>query len=70
MTSNLIRDKFSLTGEVIETFEKDGRSTAKVALKTCHIDIPMDAIPDTHLGDIVVLEADISVQDVKALPHK
>jgi len=70
MTTELIRCTRSLTGVVIETFEQDGKSIAKVTLKSCHIDIPLDAIPDAHLGDIVVLEAEISVQGVKTHPHE
>ena len=57
-----------LAGEIIETYEKEGRRIAKVALKSCHIDISMDSFPDLHLGDTVTLEADISVKKVKAFP--
>lgn len=69
MATELSKCRHSLTGEVIETFEQDGKSIAKIALKGCHIDIPLDAIPDAHLGDTVALEAEISVQKVKPHPQ-
>ena len=68
MATNPIENRLTLPGEVIETFEKGGRRIAKVALKSCHVDVSIDAIPDVHLGDMVLLEADIAVQKIKTFP--
>jgi hypothetical protein len=70
MTTHTIQSHLEFSGEVIETFERDGKRIAKVSLKSCHIDVPIDLIPDVHLGDTLVLEADVTVQQVKTHPHE
>ena len=70
MATHTIQSNIEFSGEVIETFERDGKRIAKVSLKSCHIDVPIDSIPDVHLGDTLVLEADVTVQKVKTHPHE
>lgn len=70
MATHTIQSSLEFSGEVIETFERDGKRVAKVSLTSCHIDVPIDSIPDVHLGDTLVLEADITVQQVKTHPQE
>jgi hypothetical protein len=65
-----IQNRLTFSGEVVETFEREGKRIAKVSLKSCHIDVPIDAIPDVHLGDTLFLEADVAVQHVETNPHE
>lgn len=51
-------------GEVIEILEKDGSRNAVVALKYTQIEIPMDILGDAHLGDRLILRADIVLKDI------
>ena len=69
MLTNTTQNRLILAGEIIEMFEKEGKIIAKVALKSCHVDIPLDVLPDLHLGDTVTLEADIAVKKVNAYPQ-
>jgi len=50
-----------LTGEVIETFEREGKQIAKISLRTCHIEVPMDLVDAAHLGDTVRLSVVVAV---------
>ena len=69
MATHAIQSRLAFPGEVIEIFERDGRRIAKISLKSYHIDVPIDSIPDVHLGDTLVLEADVTVQQVKTQHH-
>ena len=70
MLTHLTQNRLVLAGEIVETYEKEGKRIAKVALKSCHIDIPLDVLPDLHLGDTVALEADITIKKVNAYPQE
>lgn len=50
-----------LTGEVVETFERQGKQVAKISLRMCHIEVPMDLVDAAHLGDTVRLSVVVSV---------
>lgn len=54
-----------LCGEVVEAFEKDGRSIARVVLKSGCIEISMDSLTEHHLGDHVVIDLEINVHRVR-----
>ena len=51
-----------VVGEVVEVFERAGARHFKVALRSCCIDISVPDGRDLHLGDRVVLDADLSVK--------
>jgi hypothetical protein len=54
-------------GEVVEVI-RDGLSyTARIALKSCYIEVPMGMLDDAHLGDKIVLDADVTLRNVQAL---
>jgi hypothetical protein len=48
-------------GEVVETFEKDGRRFARIVLKPGCIEACIDTLEETHLGDQVLVDLDITV---------
>jgi hypothetical protein len=54
-----------LTGEVVETFEREGKKIAKISLRMCHIEVPMDVVDAAHLGDTVHLSAVIPVNRIE-----
>jgi hypothetical protein len=58
---------FPLVGQVVETFEREGRQIAKVALRPCCVEVPLAPSTDAHLGDTVMMEAGITIQNVE--PH-
>jgi hypothetical protein len=50
-----------LTGEVVETFERDGQQIAKLSLRSFHMEVPIDLVHAAHLGDRVHLAVTISI---------
>lgn len=54
-------------GEVIEVIRDGNTSTARIALKTCYIEVPMGILDDAHLGDKMVLDADVTLRTIHAL---
>ncbi len=63
MTDN--QHKALLKGKVIETYEEEGRSFVRVHINSCSINVEVVGIEETHLGDDVVIEADISFKRSK-----
>jgi len=45
-----------IIGQVVEIYDNEGRSTAKIALKVCHIELPLSLLDDAHLDDEVRLD--------------
>ena len=54
-----------LSGEVVEIFEKDGQSIARVVLKPGCIEVPLDSLREYHLGDQVLIDMEITVHRVE-----
>ena len=57
--------RVSFLGEVVETFQRDGKTLATVALKSVCLEIDADARQEVHLGDHVIIEARMAVQSVQ-----
>lgn len=51
-----------VVGEVVEVCKKELSSSAKIALRLFHIEIPLEILEDPHLGDHVRLEIDMNVR--------
>jgi hypothetical protein len=54
-------------GEVVEVYQKSGVATAKIALRMCHIEVPMELLDDPHLGDKILFDADVRLRHVESL---
>lgn len=54
-----------LTGEVVETFEREDEQLAKIALSRMHLEVPMRSLIAVHLGDRLQLMLTISIQDIR-----
>ena len=55
-----------LEGEVVETFVREGRSIARIVLRSGCIDVCIDDLEDIHLGDEVVIDLETSVHRVQS----
>ena len=56
----------SLPGEVVEIFEKEGHCLTKIALRHSNLlEITAENLKDAHLGDRVVIEARITIDQIK-----
>ncbi len=65
MTADEQNTRVELSGEIVETFEKNGARYAKIVLKPCHLELTLDAVTDLHLGDEVAVEASITIECVR-----
>ena len=45
-----------IVGKVVEIYDDKGRTTAKIALRVCHIELPLSLLDDAHLDDEVRLD--------------
>lgn len=50
-----------VTGEVVEIYQKSGVATAKIAIRMCHIEVPMELLDDPHLGDRISFDAEVKL---------
>jgi hypothetical protein len=64
MTERPLQTKLYLVGEVVETCQRDGKRVAKIALKSCCIELEPTSRLEMHLGDHVVLDAGISFSQI------
>jgi hypothetical protein len=55
----------TLTGEVVETFEREDEQLAKIVLSRMHLEVPMGSLIAVHLGDRLQLMLTISIQDIQ-----
>ncbi len=61
MEKNADNGNISLTGEVVQTIEKDKKHYIKINRATCCIELSQTVSPDIHLGDTIVIEGDIRI---------
>ncbi len=59
---NAPEKNLSLLGEVVETFDNQGKRTAKIRLHSQFVEA---ALEDAHLGDKVIIEAVLSINNVR-----
>ena len=64
MTERPLQTKLYLVGEVVETCQRDGKRVAKIALKSCCIELEPTNRLEIHLGDHVLLDAGISFSQI------
>ena len=55
----------SLTGEVVEIFERDGEQIATILFRSIQLEVPMQTLDAAHLGDIVSVDALISIKNIE-----
>ena len=56
------QQKIRLTGEIVETFERDGTTVARVAVRSCWLELDTWALKTTQLGEMVILEAGLNTE--------
>ena len=59
-----------LRGELVETYEGHGNRVARIYLTQFQLDMPMQLLPEAHLGDQVILDATITVNSVSPSLHQ
>jgi hypothetical protein len=67
MPNICIPQDITLTGEVVETFEREDEHLAKIALSRMHLEVPMRSLIAVHLGDRLQLMMTITIQDIQPI---
>ncbi len=55
----------SVTGKVIEIFQKGGKSLTRVSINQFYLDFPSDQLKDAHLEDDVVIHGNLNIASVE-----
>ena len=65
MENNSIRKNMKFVGEVVETFDEQGKRAAKICVEPQIFEIVLHENEEAHLSDKVIIEADMSVTSIK-----
>jgi len=65
MKNHVLKKSESIVGEVVETFDAQGKRAAKIRIETYFIEILLMENEEAHLGDKVIMSTTISVTGVK-----
>ncbi len=57
----------SFRGEVIGVLERNGIRAAKILIHPTVLEVDVMGIPDSHLGDKVTLETQMTLEDIRPL---
>jgi hypothetical protein len=58
------KENLSLTGQVVEIYEKDGSKLAKIRFNAGFIEIPIDDLHDAHLSDKIIINSSIKIERI------
>jgi hypothetical protein len=58
------KENLSLTGEVVEIYEKDGKRVAKIRFNPGFVEVPIDDLHDTHLNDKITINSKIKIERI------
>lgn len=69
-TQSMAPQALSIQGEVIEIFERQNRSVARVRLESpTMVEVSADGLGELHLGDRVVVSGWLAVDGVRMMPE-
>jgi hypothetical protein len=54
----------SLSGEVVEIYEKDGFRLAKIRFNRGFVEVPIDDARDAHLNDKITINSSIRIESI------
>lgn len=58
------KENLSLTGEVVEIYEKDGLKVAKIRFNPGFVEIPINDLRDPHLNDKITINSIIQIERI------
>jgi hypothetical protein len=64
LKDGLLIQKLSVYGEVVSTFEKEKNQRIIISLKPQCIEIDLTDLKDTHLGDVLQINASIIIHKI------
>lgn len=64
MSSMNQKINLSISGEVVEIYEKDRSKFAKICFNAGFIEIPIDDLHDAHLSDKIIINSSINIERI------
>ena len=58
------KENLSLSGEVVEIYEKDGFKLAKIRYNPGFVEIPINDLRDAHLNDKIIINSSIKIESI------
>jgi hypothetical protein len=58
------KENLSLSGEVVEIYEKDGFKLAKIRYNPGFLEIPINDLRDAHLNDKIIINSSIKIESI------
>ncbi len=68
MSYSISKYQVTLHGEIIETFENQGRQFAKISIAPTYLDIPTETLNEVHLGEKLKLEVKFLIENIENDP--
>ena len=65
MKKHAVTEVVILSGKIVEIYERDGLSRARVSLNPCCIEVVADPAAELHLGEKVTVDARIQTTAVR-----
>ena len=65
MKKHAVTEKATLSGKIVEIYDRDGLSHARVSLNPCCIEVVADPAEELHLGEKVTFDARIKTTAVR-----
>lgn len=65
MENNSVKKHMRFIGEVVETFDLQGKRAVKICVEPQIVELMLQDNEEAHLSDKVIIEADISVTSIK-----
>ncbi len=65
MKQNAPTEVVTLSGKIVEIYDRDGKSHAKVSLGPCCIEVEVDPAADLYLGEKVTVDAQLKTTAIR-----
>jgi hypothetical protein len=65
MKQHAVTEAVTLSGKVVEIYDRDGLSHARVSLNPCCIEVVADPATELHLGEKVTVDAQIKTTAIR-----
>ncbi len=65
MKQQALTEVVTLPGKIVEIYDRDGKSHARVTLSPCCIEVVVDPALELHLGERVAVDAQIKTTAIR-----
>lgn len=65
MKQHALTEVVTLSGKIVELYDRDGQSRARVSLSPCCIEVVVDPATELHLGEKVTVDTRIKTTVIR-----